>query len=230
MPEQTAGPKAVFKKGLTMDNNTMLGKVVKMLMTVPAEMLGSLVDMCEKLASDDGAEWYENFRKFLRKETCWVTVTTQAVTEIIRTLVVDYSKSLVQMIVDAKVVDRSGVSITAERFPVSGTSEELEYDVWDAKRSISSGDAKEGMKGDDEDNLWRPATLAEGLAYAAKNPTLRFVNPIILLGSVAEVGGRRRVPCLCKGSSERRLDLSWWDDGWDASCRFLRVRKLVKKS
>ena len=213
-----------------MDNNTMLGKVVKMLVTVPAEMLGSLVDICEKLASDTGAEWYENFRKFLRKEACWVTVTAQVVTETIRTIVVDYSKLLTQMIVDAKVVDCSGGLITTERFPISGTSEELEYDVWDAKRPILSVDAKESIRGDDKDNLWRPATLAEGLAYAAKNPTLRFGNPIILLGSVAEVGGSRRVPCVDGDSSKRRLRLLWWDGDWSASCRFLRVRKVIKKS
>ncbi len=46
----------------------MLGKLVKLIVMVPAEWLGILVDLCEKLASSDGPAYLENVRRVLRNE------------------------------------------------------------------------------------------------------------------------------------------------------------------
>jgi hypothetical protein len=110
----------------------------------------------------------------------------------------------------------------------------LEWDLWDPRRDISSGDALKGQQTEDNDenNPWRSATLAELLAFGAKYPDAQRKNPIVALASVAWVGGFRGVACLCEDGSGRCLSLrlGWWDDGWRSHFRFLRVRKLVKKT
>lgn len=50
--------------------NEMLGKVVRVLVTVKAEWLGALADLMEKLTSPDGDSWFKNLKLFLRKEPC----------------------------------------------------------------------------------------------------------------------------------------------------------------
>lgn len=51
---------------------SMLGRIVTMLVTVPAEWLGTLVDLVEKLLGKDaGAEWFSALGRFLRKENAW---------------------------------------------------------------------------------------------------------------------------------------------------------------
>ena len=212
-----------------MDNSTMLGKVVKMLVTVPVDMLGSLVDICEKLASDKGAEWYENFRKFLRKETCWANVTAQAATETIRTMLVDPTKGFKTLLAECA-NDWFNDDITEKRFPITAEdSGEWEYYLWDPKGSVSSPDAIERMKGDDSNNPWMPARLAHLLVFGKLNPDAQRSNPIIALGSVGKVRGNRYVPYLYEDSSGRNLYLRWWGGAWSSYCRFLAVRK-VKKS
>ncbi len=49
----------------------MLGNLIKLIVTVPAEMLGTLADLVWKLTSDKGPEWFEELKKFLRKEKTW---------------------------------------------------------------------------------------------------------------------------------------------------------------
>lgn len=46
----------------------MLGEVVRSLMGVPSETLGTLKDLNEKLAGTHGLEWLSSAKKFLRKE------------------------------------------------------------------------------------------------------------------------------------------------------------------
>lgn len=56
---------------LTMYND-MLGKLVRLIVTVPGEWLGTLCDLIEKVTSLNGEEWYKQLLKFLRKEATWV--------------------------------------------------------------------------------------------------------------------------------------------------------------
>lgn len=206
----------------------MLGKIVNLLATIP-DRIGVILDLTEKLASNAGAEWYENLRKFLRKEPCWVTSTAQVAVEIARTLIIDSSKGFTTMIAEC---GNNWVNddITEKRFPITSEDDgEWEYDLWDPKDSVSSLNAVERMKGDDKENPWLPARTAHLLAFGKINPDAQRKNPIVALGSVARVGGSRGVLCLGKDCSGRNLHLFWWDGGWGDRCRFLRVRK-VKKS
>jgi hypothetical protein len=51
--------------------NEMLGKIVKLIVTVPSEMWGTLVDLLEKLTGLNAEIWKGEIKKFLRKEKCW---------------------------------------------------------------------------------------------------------------------------------------------------------------
>lgn len=50
----------------------MLGKIVKLVSTMPENILGILYDACQKLSSEDNEIWLYEIKKFFRKETCWV--------------------------------------------------------------------------------------------------------------------------------------------------------------
>lgn len=137
-------------------------------------------------------------------------------------LVLDYSKSVEQMLADGG-YDYKNSSITDGHFPrkakgsVTITPELVHFD-----RFISSDDAlkelsKRGL---------RPATMAELLAFGSKYPDLQRQFPIVALGSVWTVrSGCRGVGYLCGGASGRDVGLCWFDGGWGADCRFLAVRK-----
>lgn len=51
-------------------NNEMLGKIMRVLVTVKAEWLGALADLMEKLTSPEGDIWFKKLKLFLRKEPC----------------------------------------------------------------------------------------------------------------------------------------------------------------
>ncbi len=51
-------------------DDSMLGRFVRGVVTVPSEMLGTLCDLIEKIISDRA--WYEELKRFLRKESTWV--------------------------------------------------------------------------------------------------------------------------------------------------------------
>ena len=51
---------------------SMLGRIVTLVVTIPVEWLGVLVDLLEKLLGKDaGAEWFAALGRFLRKENAW---------------------------------------------------------------------------------------------------------------------------------------------------------------
>ena len=52
----------------------MLGRIVELVVTIPADFRGVLVDLLEKLGGPNRMEWFENLKRFLRKEPCWVEV------------------------------------------------------------------------------------------------------------------------------------------------------------
>lgn len=134
----------------------------------------------------------------------------------------DYGQSLADMIAAGK-YDWTNESITAENFPVQGEGTvKLEIVLFHPNRDIESEDVVKEL---DQMGL-RPATLPELCAYGAKYPETQREFPIVALGS-SWVGpdGDRCVPCLDGFSQERYLDLGYWDDGWDADCRFAAVRK-----
>jgi hypothetical protein len=92
--------------------------------------------------------------------------------------------------------------------------------------SISSENVVTGIEELDTENPWMPAETEHTLAFGAQFPDEQRKRPVIGLGSVAVVGGYRRVLALVGGASGRRLNLRWWDNEWGAPCRFLAVRKV----
>lgn len=112
-------------------------------------------------------------------------------------LPVDYTKSLEEMIATGR-YDWKNNDITAKRFLIIGNGiEEFEFDLYHPDRSISSEDAIKGIHEDeDPENPWIVARIEHLLAYGVAFPEGQRKFPISALGSVAELDGRRRVPCL----------------------------------
>ena len=52
----------------------MLGTLVRRIVTLPLEMLGTISDLIEKLSSEAGQQWLAELKRFLRKENCWTGV------------------------------------------------------------------------------------------------------------------------------------------------------------
>jgi len=143
-----------------------------------------------------------------------------------RIITIDYRMPLETMIATGK-YDWTNDNITSKRFPITaGGIVQFEPKVFHFDRYISSDDAVEAIKVDDRHNPWEPAKIEHLLAYGATYPEDQRQYPIIGLGSVAEVGGGRRVPYLDLRGARRSLDLRWLGRGWDGYYRFLAVPKL----
>lgn len=54
--------------------DTMLGKLIRLLVTIPELWLGLLIELVEKLRSRDKAVWASQLVRFLRNEPCWLDV------------------------------------------------------------------------------------------------------------------------------------------------------------
>jgi hypothetical protein len=144
--------------------------------------------------------------------------------------VVDYSMSLDEMIVAGNYDSKNG-NINAKQFPIIGKGRvEFEDTLFDFGRDISSEEAVKQIVAADSKNPWTPGKAENVLAYGAKNPEEQRKHPIVGLGTVGEVHGRRYVLCLYGSGSERYLSLGGWDVGWGAGCRFLAVRKKVSQT
>lgn len=169
---------------------------------------GVLRDLLAKLNAEDGPIWLEELKKFLRKETCWVM-------------------TVLQRLVAAGKYNWVNSDITDSNFPVPENFVlGADPKVFHFDRNISSEDViKEMAKVD-----YEPAMIWDLLDYGAKNPEEQRKYPIVGLGSVGRVDGRRRVPCLRRSDSERDLSLDWWGSDWDADYRFLGVRKKVSQA
>lgn len=111
--------------------------------------------------------------------------------------------------------------ITPARFPVTEIPELKDEKLFNFGRNISTEDAKAEM----DKQGYRPATMAELLVYGAKNPDVQRKNPIVALGSVAQIDSIDCVGVLYELGSRRRLSLDRVDGGWNGRYRFLAVRK-----
>ncbi len=49
----------------------MLGSLIRVLVIVPEDRLGLILDTAHKLSSKDGDQWKRQLSQFLRKEPCW---------------------------------------------------------------------------------------------------------------------------------------------------------------
>jgi len=57
----------------------MLGALLRVLVSVPMEYLGALIDLCRKLSGSERPEWFDNLKRLLRKEPCWNSTTSTPV-------------------------------------------------------------------------------------------------------------------------------------------------------
>ncbi len=136
-------------------------------------------------------------------------------------LIVDYSQTLEVMIAAGR-YDWKNNDITAKRFPIEGKGTvEFEAALFHFDKDISSEDAKKQI----EEAGYEVGKIEHVLSFGANYPEEQRKFPIIGLGSVGKVIGRRGVPYLCGLDSGRGLSFSWWGSGWRAGCRFLGVRK-----
>lgn len=137
-------------------------------------------------------------------------------------IVVDYSKSLVQMIA-VGTYDWVNSDITAEHFPAKGEGRvELVPELVHYGKFMNSDDIVQDL----DQRGFRPATLPELLAYGEKYPDKQRKFPIVALGSVWRYwDGARHVACLDGPDSRRWLHLNIWESGWYGCYHFLAFRK-----
>lgn len=136
-------------------------------------------------------------------------------------IIVDYSKSLQQMI-EAGGYDYANPDITAEHFPVAEGQAELEAVLLHFNLRIGSDEALQlmGAQG------FRAGSLPELCAFGARHPDVQRQFPIVALGSVwTDSGGSRFVASLWGNHGKRSLFLDWFEDDWDPYYRFLAFRK-----
>jgi hypothetical protein len=172
------------------------------------QVLGVIRDLLEKLNGQNGVSWFEELKKFLKKETCWVM-------------------TVLQRLIAAGKYDYVNPNINDSNFPVPenfalGSDPKIHH----FNRGISSEDVIRQINKDG----YRPAMIWDLLDYGAKNPDEQRKYPIVALGSVGRVDGRRVVPCLGGDDSERGLCLGYWVGGWVAGYSFLAVRKEVSQT
>jgi hypothetical protein len=71
---------------------------------------------------------------------------------------------------------------------------------------------------------YRPATLAEAIAFTNAYPDLQRQFWIVILGSFVRYAGNRDVPVLGSDNGRRDLGCCWFGHKWSAGTRFLLVR------
>lgn len=55
----------------------ILGKVVRKIVELPVEKLRVIFDIMEKMLGSNGDNWFVEFKKFLRREKCWMDVVVE---------------------------------------------------------------------------------------------------------------------------------------------------------
>lgn len=146
--------------------------------------------------------------------------TSNAQTETIVSVPVDYSRSLTKMIADGRYneVDKD---ITPRNFRLSAAGfRRIELTLIQFKYPVAPLEAVMLMK----DDGYRPATIEELLALGSQHSELQRSSPIVGLGSARVVGNRRWVPCLGGSGVERKLTLAVIYRRWSPYYRFAFVR------
>ncbi len=138
------------------------------------------------------------------------------------TVTIDYSQSTEEMVLAGR-YDSSNKNINSQNFPVRGEGKK-QIEVFEIHFGRTMDSSEEVIA--EMDKLgYKPAELPELLSFGKEKPELQRDHPIIALGSSAVLGGDRSVPSLGECASKRRLCLYFFDHDWNASCRFLAVRK-----
>lgn len=135
-------------------------------------------------------------------------------------VVMDYSRSLKEM-VKAGNYDWVNDDITKKHFPVKGKGkQEATVTLFHFNRAVKSDEVIAEMDKQD----FQPTKIEHLLALGEKCPDLQKEFPIVALGSVWQnPNGNRNVPYLDWDSVERKLNLNWLENDWNAEYRFVAV-------
>lgn len=182
--------------------------------------LGGTDEQIYKLATPEGAELLEKIAQLIVSPV----VQTQKAVEGLFHLIIDHSQTLQQMIAAGK-YDYINGDITAERFPVTGEGTvELDAELIHIGRYVTNAEAEAEL----DRRGYRPATMAEQLAFGATFPEEQRKYPIVALAAFWRYPyGNRSVASLDSDGLQRELDLHWMSSNfqWYDACRFLAVRK-----
>jgi len=137
-------------------------------------------------------------------------------------VVVDYSRSLVQMI-KAGNYNWVNSNITEKNFPIQGEGrQKTEVALFHFNKNMTS----EQVIAEMDKQGYCPARIEELLAFGESQPDLQRQFSIIALGSIWRFrDGGRYVPVLYEDVRERRLDLVYFDGAWDPGYHFVGLRK-----
>jgi hypothetical protein len=137
-------------------------------------------------------------------------------------VVVDYSKSLAEMIKEGK-YNWHDPAVSRSHFPVKGKGKiSLNLELLNYGKFMKTDNIFRDM---DSCGL-RPATIFELLALGATYPEKQLEFPIIALGSVwPNACGDGCVGCLRRDVEGRGLYLSLYHGPWRSHYRFAAVRK-----
>ena len=133
------------------------------------------------------------------------------------TVLVDETKTVEELISEGK-YDWSNDNITSKNFPLpeDGKIEKREVRLFHFEKMMTSEEAIAEM----DKEGYRPATIWELLGLGR----LQREFPVIVLGSVCVVDGRRHVAYLYVLDGRHSLSLRWFDFGWGDYCCFVGVR------
>lgn len=145
-------------------------------------------------------------------------------------LTVDYGQTLEAMIAAGN-YNWKDDDLTAKRFPIKGNGiVQFEACLFHFNRAIESKDAIKAIETADPKNPWVPAKTEHLLSFGIAFPDEQRKYPVIALGSVAKIDGRRYAPGLWEFVSERSLGPLWLGRGrgreWGEHWRFLAVRQV----
>lgn len=177
---------------------------------VSIEVLGWLCGDGNKSLATKLTELGEEYKKTLKQAT-----------EALKTLRVDFSLSLQEMIALGK-YGWVNSDITPSNFPLTGKGlDEVEYKIYHFDKEMKTKQVEDQMEKDG----YKPGKIWHLLSFGAQNPEEQKKYPIIALGSSVGLCGFWRVPFLDFGGGGRRLSLYCRDGVWSGGCRFLAVRK-----
>ena len=201
-------------------SNDMLGSVVRKLVMLPVEILGTIYDLLEKLAGKNGEKWFSDLKKFLRGE-----IITKVVSFITHTFTVmsDEAHPVEDTVIIGK-FDVNNNDINSENFPLAkdGKWTRKEISIFHFGKTMSSEEVIAEM----DKEGYKPATIWDLLGLAIRKPDLQRKFSIVALGSVCkDCVGDRDVPCLYEDSGDRRLSLRHFHGDWVDDYRFAGVRK-----
>lgn len=200
--------------------NNMLRAILRELVNVEDSVLGIILDFLKKLNTDKTGEFLTQFKKFLRGE-----MVEKIVSYIVAHFIVTVDETVfVEDAVKAGKFDWSEPKITSEKFPklANGQKSDKEITLFHFNKTMFSSKA---VIAEMDRVGYRPANIWELIGLAIKEPIIQRKFSIAALGSVCELDGYRRVPCLCEGRSGRILLLLYFDYDWDDHYRFIAVRK-----